>query len=220
MDAKRELAAADRGLFRYITERMSDEIRLVPPALIPGGAAAPRAATADLADGILVSKVAGVLASSAASKFRPSASDSRSRYMYRPIWRALSEPLGERTRFVELPAEGSPIVHELSEGESAADGWIQVEATDLPPQESATSPRRAYDIHQKIRDWAEKHSVPIDRLVSPSPPRPSDSGVPQPPAQSPDAFTRGLMSLTPSELARIQVPADLVLEMFRRVPRL
>lgn len=195
-----------RNLGDCIVRVFSGTIRLIR---IPGHdlAAAPTAATSEFSDDDLVRSF---------QQAKPSGSSSRKSYA-KAVWRGFFRPVGETPRFIEVPENGEPVLHDNSPPEGAVSNWFEVVSDDLSEIQPGVGPARANSIEQAILKWAAKHSIPPSRLESER----TEKTYSRTEAVSRSGgileLQRALGVFEPSELARISIPGDVLLSLIKRL---
>lgn len=216
-ETKAVIASSGFGLKRYVQENLSDVIRFVPMRS-RGGGVAPWAATKDLTDQqieeLYVERPEGTGAQSSVPKY------------WGDVWRGFQTPLDDGTvRYVLLEAHGGPEVGTSSKDAPLPANAKLIDPKDLVlPSEDGTLPSRV-TVHQAIENWCRREGVPVASLVFTRlhpkrvvgtaliPERKLYSGTK---GASSNARLLGLHLLTREELARISIPADLVLAILER----
>lgn len=195
-------------LKRFIQDVLADRLRLVS---LPrhGGGVAPLEETRGLSD--------DQLSEAFESQRRRQISNRIPRYNAL-IWDAFRTPLTEgRRRFVRVGLQGQIEVREIANEDDAleGDGWIEVHQDNLPLSDGGPPSIREMD--DAIRHWADG-KIDTRRLlhVSTAPSAGQVAQRPRPPMATLDSVIVGLRVFTTEELARIQIPADVVLSLLER----
>jgi hypothetical protein len=203
-DARAELRVLKENLSDYVEAHLLDQVRLLT---IPGKglAAAPAAETAELSDQDLIRRFNVTPRERSGGQANPR--------FYPHVWRAFSLPLSEaQRRFVSFQPNGIPKSTELPSAENAPYGATEVRLEDLPDQPLGIGMPPA-PVAEAIRAWAKANHIDVNSLYVPTPPR---SGAP-PSAPAGENELLGILNLLePSELARIAVPADIVVTLLKR----
>lgn len=208
--AKAELRVTNQPLAKYIRHRMSDSIRLVT-ANSGADLAAPVSETSALNDSELEQVYLNGRAPSNAS--RPTVRFKSA------VWNSFLHPISDVRRFVELSENGEARAHDVAKGEKPHERWLEVESADLPPFDAETGKASWAAIATSIRAWAENKKVPLDDLqvsekVAVSAVRAEVSGSDLPIV----ALAKALRGLDAGQLARISIPADVILTLSRIKP--
>jgi hypothetical protein len=128
-------------------------------------------------------------------------------------------PVPGKFTYVEIPVSGPAIVHHSDGKGSEESGWIEVAEDDFPEMSDGYPGASPAATGNAIRAWATKHSIPMDRIQRPrenfysSTQNFRTGGIGQPDLS---AFVSGMNLLQPSELARIFIPADIVISLIIR----
>jgi hypothetical protein len=204
--SKFELRTIKKTLLTYIHEHLQSEVRTL---LIPGKAHAvvPLSASSELSDAELVRRYY------AQSVDRSPSVNPR---FFPEVWSALSRPLQDARRFLKLREGFRPQLVEIGPSEEPEEGLVEVLPADIAEKEEGTLSNGAL-IADAIRRWADKNKVELSRLLIPT----RDEPAPQPrratQTGSLDALVASLNLLQPHELARISIPADVVLSLLQRL---
>lgn len=139
------------------------------------------------------------------------------------VWRAFRSPIsnGER-RFLKIDPNERV---ELRQIESSDEGpndplWFEVKADDIPKFENGI-PATAREIHDAIKAWSEG-KVELDHLIKLNNPKIGDGDRKIHKIQREsalDLLLNGLRIFSRDELARINVPADVLLSVLERSRR-
>lgn len=213
--AKNHVRANNIALKRFISENASDRTRLLRMER-HGGGVAPLAET----DGMSDDRLEAIFESAAPLRTMP-------RYKFR-VWRAFSDavPVGAR-RFLSILASGVVQVTDTMEAEHL-EGAHEVLSSDIVPDDIE---RYASARHEAIVSWAARNGVDHSKLIMVRTPEvpgvqrsvsivsQSDSTPPTSSDAASASISRLLGLLTKDELARIQIPADLVLAVLERAIR-
>jgi hypothetical protein len=137
------------------------------------------------------------------------------------IWDAFRTPLLDgRRRFVRIGDAGEIELSEVGDDAEVptGDGWIEVAQQDLGHVPPAGHPM-ARDMDGAIRRWAEG-KIEANKLVQPTGEQPKSfqvrRGKENRSLSSLSTVISGLEGFTNEELARIQIPADVLLSILRR----
>lgn len=206
------------ALKRFIGVELPDRLRLVS---LPqhGGGVAPLPETSALSEKDLAEALEAYRRRQAAARVP--------RY-HALIWDAFRTPLTEgRRRFVLIGNQDEIELQEIgSESEApAGEGWIEVlqEHLDHIHQDGRLV---ASDMNAAIRRWAEGKVETRRLLHRPATSVSATASLPSTPLRGPrhrpgtvDSVIVGLRGFTPDELARIQIPADVILSFLERSSR-
>lgn len=124
-----------------------------------------------------------------------------------------------KTAFIEVSDKAPALVHQLDDRSFAMSGWIEVTVDDLPKTNADRFGASPSETGNAIRAWAAKHSVAMDSMQKPreSFTNPSyGSRISGSRHSSLAAFVSGMASLEAGELARIFIPADIVVNLILR----
>jgi hypothetical protein len=201
--AKAIVRAQNISLRRYISEHISDRLRLLEMKRY-GGGVVPRAAAENLSDIQLEDLY----------EKRPRKTDSPQ--FFQSVWRAFRTPLGEHDKRYLLVHEGRKTDYiDINEAdESPTDGLEIVRDVILPP------PHSNPETIEMILSWAKQNDVPSSLLAFADRPTAAvssrrDSPV-MPRADSRSDFEGALAYLTAEELARISIPGDVFFAALKR----
>lgn len=204
--AKEEIAEQGQTLTAYLRNQLRDRIRLLS-LRAHGGGVAPVEGTESLSDADLESSVPPPL-----GRDLPFARPRPPRF-HPAIWQAFFEPYPDPHVYVERSENGDILIHRSAEPRSD-EGWIEILPSDLPVVESGTRPY-VPEVLGAIRAWAMKNDIPLSQIQS------ERAGLhPAAQARGPQNSSTldGIFSrMTPDELRRISIPADILLNVLRRM---
>jgi hypothetical protein len=212
----REMIKADRiGLKRFVDAHLSAQIRVLPLERY-GGGVAPREDTAELSD----AELEAAFEKDANAKTIP-------QYSF-DVWSAFRRPLREdMKRYLRIVPSGLAKALDIPALEQPPAGAVEIHPSDLPASIFEGLLPSRQETHEAIVAWTKRVGFDetklrhVPTLIFPGPtvrqiaPQSLPSTEPAPSA----TFVEGLGMLTRDELARIQIPADLVLSMLERVKR-
>ncbi|MCP3735025.1 hypothetical protein M9979_09105 [Sphingomonas sp. RP10(2022)] len=216
-DTKAVLNESGLGLKRYIQRHLGGSVRLVPMKG-RGGGAAPVDRTVGIADDELETSY-------------DDRTDAGSHRIDVPqfwgdIWRGFQTALAEGdVRYVVFNAAGNPEVRDVRHDTPPPAGAWPIEPDDLALAPSGEPRPSRAAVYHAIQNWCRRTGVAVERLTfdraAPAPAgRLDPSGEPsrRPATRSGDrpSFMQGIDLLSRDELARISIPADLVLAMLER----
>jgi len=203
-DARAELRVLKENLSEYVEAHLLQHVRLLT---IPGKgrAAAPVAETTDLSDQDLVKRFGAATRERSVGQANPRFSPQ--------VWKAFCLPLADtQRRFIVFAPNALPKCVELASTEPAPPGATEVRREDLPQQPLGFGMPPG-PVSEAIRAWAKANSIEITSIYMPAPLRPSAT----PPSSTGENDLLGILNLLePSELARISVPADIVVNLVKR----
>lgn len=192
-------------LRRFVADHLNDQIRLVPMRK-QGGGVAPVAETATLSDSELEELYEN----------RPQ--DDQPQF-FPVVWKAFREPIPDGTvRYLVAPVGEKTGFRDVRVGGQAPIASYPIEPEYIVTKDAPNPNAATVD---SINKWRDCHGVSLDRLSYTRqdlsqvhhPDRQVRSRIPM--RQSGD-LSDILLILTPEELARIQIPADIVLAALRR----
>ena len=222
-DAKLALAETGHGLKRYIEENLEKRVRLVPMRG-RGGGAVPLEETKIYSD----AQVEDLYV-----RRTDDAADQPPVPMYwGDVWRGFQTELADGSvRYLRLEASGGPEVADAPEGAPLPAHARLIERNDLVLAKQGEPRPPRMSVHQAIENWCRRVGVPLDsvkferaahpRRAEPSVEprrRPVDRSI-RPNGRDRDtiaALVHAMDLLSRDELARINVPADLVLAILER----
>lgn len=216
-DTKAFISSSGYGLKRYMQEYLSDAIRFVPMRS-RGGGVVPLADTAGLTDQQIEERYVDHLGGSDPQNAIPK--------YWGDVWRGFQTPLPDgAVRYVVLEARGGPQVGTSAKGAPLPANAKLIDPNDLvlPDPEGTLPPRFA--VQQAIENWCRREGVPVDSLIfTGSQPKRAIGNAANSERRfnaglkggKVDVLSLGLSALTREELARINIPADLVLTMLER----
>lgn len=217
-ETKATISSSGYGLKRYVQEYLAETIRFVPMRS-RGGGVVPSAKSEGLTDQQIEDRYVD----------RPESADPQNvipKY-WGEVWRGFQTPLPEGTiRYVLLDAHGHPEVGTSQKDAQTPANAKLIDLNDLVlPKQDGLPPSRTA-VHQAIENWCRREGVPVSSLIftrsQPKRPIASISALDRRPASGVKgekniAVSLGLNLLTREELARINIPADLVLAILERV---
>ena len=221
--AKLVLSSSGLGLKRYIEENLGDRVRVVPMKG-RGGAAVPSIETRDYTD----AEVENLYN----NRPDPTADQTSVPLYWGDIWRGFQKELPESTvRYILIGVSGRPEVADVPKGNPMPDNAKIIQRDDLvlsAPDEPRPS---RIAVHQAIENWCRRENIPLKsvrfdtseqsrRLEAAAGPRKRSLNYTSSSTASEfDKFTslmQGIDLLNRDELARISIPADLVLAILER----
>jgi hypothetical protein len=204
-EARAELRIINKTLGKYIREHLADRVRFF---VIPtkGDAAAPVLETIGISELDLSRRYQNNVRSRtvvANPRFHPD------------VWAAFSRPLQEVKRYLNVAEGRRPHLNEIALSDEARPDWLEVTLSDLPDVQLGPGVEPG-PVANAIRAWASKHQIDIDLLYVPSRSEVAPS-IPQGVGRSTPSIVDTLSLLEPHELARINIPADVVLSLIQRI---
>lgn len=211
-DAAKLLVRSENvGLKRLIEEYLGSTLRLLP---MPshGGGVAPRLATEDLNDAEIENKY---ISSVQIPNYELAVFNAFRRHI----------PLGSR-RFILLENGALPRTKDQDEGSDPPPFSHEIVKDDLPADDAGGRVATRVSTHEAIMRWCEKHGIAAERLhhvprirFVDEPDRPSarNARSASRPSSDIDGIIFGLSVFTPSELARIQIPGDVLQAVLERL---
>jgi hypothetical protein len=195
-------------LRRYIADHLRDKIRLVP-MVKQGGGVAPAVETATQSDSELEDLYQN----------RPQTDQPQ---FFPVVWKAFREPIAEGSgRYLTAPVGRKTGFRDVRTGGEAPPESYPIEPEYIVPHDA---PNPNATTVASINKWRESHGVPLERLAYT---RQEQSYLHEPErevrarssARHDGDLSEILLVLTPEELSRIQIPADIVLAALRRSQR-
>lgn len=202
---KEDIAGAGATLGQYIRSKLGESIRLLKLAS-HGGGAVPKSKTDGLSDNDLEARVPAPiqklgLARTKSPKFHDS------------LWTLFRNADVELPVFVELPNSGETVVHSTQPEDSNRKVY-EVVSSDFPPHESRPVPISA--VARSIRMWASRHDIPLSSIQSVGD-EPAARDTERRLVIGAVGLGDALNLLSPDELRRISIPADILLNVLRRL---
>lgn len=214
--AKAVLRASNIPLTRYVQSHMKSELRLVSRA-VEGLAAAPRHETANFTDEQLADLYTKSPPRERMPRYRPS------------VWYAFRIPIpSARRRFLILQEDGQTICKDLPPEAEPPMGAIEIAEADLASPENADELPSPEAVSNAIEAWRTKQDLDRSKLLLPS--GVGSAGTLSPANTQnanrllPESARRptladlafGLSVFTSEELARVQIPADVLANLLKR----
>jgi len=207
-EAKEEISAQGSTLTAYLRNNLNDRIRFLA-LRAHGGGVAPVEGTETLSDEELASLVPPPV-----GRNLPFAKPRPPRF-HPVIWQAFFEPHPEPHVYVERSANNEILIHRCSEPHSEP-GWVEILPSDLPAVEEGARPF-VPEVLAAIRAWAMRNEIPLSQIQSERPSVATHS-APQGRGSHDYSTLDGIFSrMTPDELRRISIPADILLNVLRRM---
>lgn len=204
--AKEEIAEHGHTLTAYVRNQLRDRVR---PLVLRahGGGVAPLEGTESLSDEELESLVPPPV-----GRDLPFAKPRPPRF-HPALWQAFFEPHSSPHVYVERSENGEILIHQSAEARSEP-GWVEILPTDLPAVESGARPY-VPQVLAAIRAWAMKNEIPLSEIQCE---RPAVYSTPHPREQrNSQALDVIFARMTQDELRRISIPADILLNVLRRM---
>jgi hypothetical protein len=204
-DARAELRVLKENLSDYVSAHLIEQVRML---VIPGKglAAVPAGETANLSEAELIKLF------QAMPRGKPAQSNPR---FYPQVWRAFSQPLTENgRRFLLLRPPEPPGIEDVPLDAPLPQNALEIRPEDLPegPLGYGMPPG---PVGEAIRTWTTAQQLDVASLYAPTPLR-SHTEQPTPPREV-ESLLGILGMIEPSELSRISIPGDIVVNLIRRV---
>lgn len=216
---KAAISETGHGLKRYIQENLEGRVRLVPMKN-RGGSVTPLEETRDYSDADLEELYN--------KRSEPVSAAAQIPMYWGDVWRGFQKDLDEGSvRYIVVEASGRPVVVDAPEGAALPEHAKLIERSDLVLSAPGEPRPSRISVQHAIENWCVREGVPSSTFEFI---RPQYS-------QRPDAFAeprkrtvaisssgndrvsplmRGIDLLNRDELARISIPADLVLAILER----
>jgi hypothetical protein len=216
---KAAISETGHGLKRYIQESLEDRVRLVPMKN-RGGSVAPLKETRDYSDAELEELYN--------KRSEPVSSTVQIPMYWGDVWRGFQKDLDEGSvRYIIVEPSGRPVVVDAPEGAALPEHAKLIERSDLVLSAPGEARPSRMSVQQAIENWCVREGVPSNTFEFI---RPQYSQRPEAfaePAKKTAAtvsskndrvssLMRGIDLLNREELARISIPADLVLAILER----